>query len=1000
MGQVLLDLAQDGHRRVAENLHPWPRRLPAPALREHGLPKSAPLASILWLLTQRVFGRSEPQRLTDSDAVARFLSSSLGCLASELNSWARSHASEASTLCLLQASGKRRADPTLKQALAAKRRRGQAVRDWRADGAAVPISAEHTDFATCGHYIQQTRQAFGACPTVELVFDSSRFGGLDTDVVAIWSPEVEIAGYLPPQNVRELRWRESGAGEPMSADDRSRLRQRGLRAAPGMKGLDVLRRLSHALTMGAGRFLEDFKCPVRFEPLTAQQVRYWSSRHKRYMRRARDAPALADGAVEEEPELPDAVRDASRVPLLITVSDQVQWQWSAMQFLSHPEGVRLMHVFRVDPFHRGWNNFKAACRAAHGHFLHTVIQMTVAFNVNYGPWLNAAFMGEKREALLEYRLDQTDKEVWACLVDNVAADCRAAPPGSAEEQEGLFEDTVLRNPSFLKKGPYVKMCTWYSILEAIEYHDPVWTSWKHLVQWLGSSLLSPTSAVAREAQNHATAVIAAASSDGAPAPAEHRAQLQTLKKSAGNALRLTPLLLTGENHLNCRLLVMIARPLWTQQARLAREKKTPARQLLHSAAMAAGAGEVLISQLWAPTFEAAELLRLGITADADVAPYPMSVGQEEALQRLCSFAFHLMEEEVWTAAWWESAYPGQFARLLHASPEQSQAAMEDARAVWELLLLCEQLAQSRAGVAALLGEIHWAHYAINQLTWRHLADRGWQLEPDVRNHLTRMFCTLGDSKVIEDSHNHLRDLERDQRRNAVSRTRLFADLTKSPALRARAVPCVGTPPEAWHSPAPKPPPVPSKGGDEGGRGRWADVFRSEASKLSPEFTKLLKSKAHKPRTPRTEVGSITALAALLALRQRKELHLAGLCPAPGRAVGTALFVVNVAFTLTQQNYCSIMFSNLGPVRPVAVPCPGAKNRCNLCARLAAFPALEPPRLAELRAVAQNAGGEPRQGALLRDREPPVRRQGCCSSAHGSRLALPGLLPAPAVANAH
>lgn len=863
---------------MAENLLPWPGTLPAPALGDHGLPKRAPLAAILWLLTQRVLGRSQPHRATDA---APFLSSSLEQLASELNSWARHHASEASTLLLLQASGKRRADPTLRQALATKRRRGPALREWRADGAVVSISAERTDLATSGYYVQQTRQAFRTCPTVELAFDSSRFGGLDTDVIAIWSPEAEIAGYLPPQTVRELRWRVSGAGEPMSAADRSRLRQRGLRAAPGMKGLDVLRRLSHALTMGAGRPLEDFKCPVRFEPLTAQLVRYWSPRQQRYMRRARNAPALADGTVAEEPELPDAVRDAAQVPLLITVSDQAQWQWSAMQFLSHPEGMHLMHIFRVDPFHRGWNNFKAACRAAHGHLLHTVIQMTVAFNVNYGPWLNAAFMGEKREALMEYRLDQADKESWARLVDSVAADSRAAPPGSAEEQEGLFEDTVLQNPSFLKKGPYVKMCTWYSILEAIEYHDPVWTSWKHLVQWLGSSLLSPTSAAAQEAQSHATSVIAAASSDGAPAPAEHRAQLQTLKKSAGNALRLTPLLLTDENHLNCRVLVAMARPLWTQQARMAREKKTPAQQLLHSTAMAAGSGEALISQLWAPTFDAAELLRLGIATDADVAPYPMSVGQEEALQRLCSFAFHLMEDEVWTAAWWESAYPGQFARLLHTSPEQSQAAMEDARAVWELLLLCEQLAQSRAGVASLLREVHWAQYAINQLTWRHLADHGWQLSASAHSHLTRMFCGLGDSKVIEDSHNHLRDLERDQRSNAVSRPRLFAELARSPALRARAVPCASIPPEAWHSPAPKPPPTPSKGGDEDGRSCWADVFRSEASKLSPEFSRLLTSKAHQPRTPRTEVGSITALAALLALRQRKELHLAGLCQAPG-----------------------------------------------------------------------------------------------------------------------
>jgi len=244
------------------------------------------------------------------------------------------------------------------------------------------------------------------------------------------------------------------------------------------------------------------------------------------------------------------------------------------------------------------------------------------------------------------------------------------------------------------------------------------------------------------------------------------------------------------------------------------------------------------------------------------------------LLRLCSFALHLMESCVWSSSWWEFAYPGQFAKLLHLCPEQREVAMQDAKAVWELLLLCEQLSHSRSGVKALLSEVHWSTYPVNQIMWRLLAHHEWTLTEDIENHIRRLFYAVGDTKVIEDTHNHLRDLDRQQRHQGISRTRLFADLTRSPALQARGIQAVTVPSEAWHCTTPQPPCVPGRGQ----RHSWQDVYRSEASKLPATFAKVVKSKAHHPRAPRTAVASITALQALLSLRQQS--HLAGLSRAP------------------------------------------------------------------------------------------------------------------------
>ena len=78
------------------------------------------------------------------------------------------------------------------------------------------------------------------------------------------------------------------------------------------------------------------------------------------------------------------------------------------------------------------------------------------------------------------------------MIDVVAADARAGVPADAEEEAELYAAQVLNNPSFDKKGPYVKMCSWFSILAAVKYHDPSWTSLKHLMTFWGKNTASMT----------------------------------------------------------------------------------------------------------------------------------------------------------------------------------------------------------------------------------------------------------------------------------------------------------------------------------------------------------------------------------------------------------------------------------------------------------------------------------------------------------------------------
>jgi len=202
-------------------------------------------------------------------------------------------------------------------------------------------------------------------------------------------------------------------------------------------------------------------------------------------------------------------------------------------------------------------------------------------------------------------------EEWTSLVDIIANDSRGNIPADSEEEAELFESQVLDNASFRKKGPYVKMCSWFSILAAVEYHDSSWTSYRHLMTWMGDNTAAMTKGAeerraAAERQISASIIGIDAASRALPAeeragpaagtpaaepdtepvkkqrkqtPVEkYREMMSKLRAAAGSALALAPRLMNDNNLVNMRIILLAGRVLWSEQSSLAMGKTTAEHQ--------------------------------------------------------------------------------------------------------------------------------------------------------------------------------------------------------------------------------------------------------------------------------------------------------------------------------------------------------------------------------------------------------------------------------------
>ncbi len=325
---------------------------------------------------------------------------------------------------------------------------------------------------------------------MEVILDASRVSGRNMEVLAVYSADLDKAAYLPPQVIAELTedlescCPSSGPadGDPKPAPYRWTDEGQSLRAKKRCKDTAVVDNSGQCSEQRTGGpQLENLSLP-RWPPYCrARRLRVSMGNPPRWFH----TDSTGRTAV---PELSDpllwAIADGS-LPMLLLTGDQDSSQRSASHFLFAPARMGFMGGVMDDEFHRSYNDFKSAARRSEGHLYHTIIQMCHAHNTNYGPFLRAANMATKRELLPQWRhAAPCPDEEWRQHVDAVTTGSRGACAATESDVARLYNEGVLRNKSFINKGMFSKHAAWYSVVESMDLHDRMFTTWRYMMRAL------------------------------------------------------------------------------------------------------------------------------------------------------------------------------------------------------------------------------------------------------------------------------------------------------------------------------------------------------------------------------------------------------------------------------------------------------------------------------------------------------------------------------------
>ena len=316
----------------------------------------------------------------------------------------------------------------------------------------------------------------------------------------------------------------------------------------------TIRSLSHALRV-LGLPLSVFqKDPdLCLGPLGPTQQRMWSD--------AEHAYKVADLAMETEGfEIPSTF-DATEMPLLISVSDQGPLNLPPLDLLSYK--LRAHVVVQYDPYHRAYNDLKDALRKS-GLF-RTFLEMSIIFNLNYGPGGTGRWLERKQQTLKEIlRTGSPHKEPYLSYLIYAAKERRLQDPTSAASREQLWA-SMGGMTSAAQKGPVMKLMRWFSYWDCNVFYQGE--------LWLTKILLMHGSAEEGEALDLDDRFCS-----GELPPRE---ELRALKMKYGT-WAVAKSLLTPQTYWRNELIFSVGRPVWSAFSSRAAQVKTPAQVASHA----------------------------------------------------------------------------------------------------------------------------------------------------------------------------------------------------------------------------------------------------------------------------------------------------------------------------------------------------------------------------------------------------------------------------------
>ena len=135
-----------------------------------------------------------------------------------------------------------------------------------------------------------------------------------------------------------------------------------------------------------------------------------------------------------------------------------------------------------------------------------------------------------------------------------------------------------------------------------------------------------------------------------------------------------------------------------------------------------------------------------------------------------------MAHVLYTSTYYFSSKLGRYAELASQNSQVAQTTLDRMQTEWDALLKSEianALQPSR-----LVATLRWRKWKAIRLLYLMAESCEWKLSPELQEFTRDMFKGLPDTKVIEDTHQKLRDLGREARHFVSSRSkRMFACMT-------------------------------------------------------------------------------------------------------------------------------------------------------------------------------------------------------------------------------
>ena len=589
----------------------------------------------------------------------------------------------------------------------------------------------------------------GHPPQLSVSWDPGTYGGKSTNVTTFFSCHFKQGGYLLNQQVAKLMKSEVEDSIIKDKHQGSKLTR--------VEGYNELRGLCSAIFHSTGLPLEDFQKPMALlvRPLKQDELRVKGQDGKWYIYNAKNQEIQA--VVPEGLSLAD-------VPCLVSCSDQGPNNVACLNYLQFSKEA-IMLICHWDPSHRCWNDIKNPCRRSSFGAWRVVLELVVFFNINFGPFGSGTWWYRKRAMLEEFLTSEAiHGETWSKYQHLIAEERRMEEPSCPDDQEALFQEMrSLQN--FVGKGPLVKLMRWFSFFECCATWEGEFWATKMIMEYgldkEGDALEGNPEEDVKETK-----------------PQDDRAQLAELKRRKGT-FRLAPHLVTGKSMAVKDILMSVCRATWKMHAQRVRDVKSPEQMMRFHIACAGK------QQLWKE--------ELAMIVDT-------SLNRINTLQHLTpAFSTHasvlewqvemfsqLMETRAMSLTSFHCLPPLRYAHVLSEDAQEAHAGQGLAVAEFQALLQAEAAALQMQ--VKPLASLFWAkNPLIRTMFLAHEQDQ--EQGTDAAKKLQTIVCkTFGDTRSVENCHQHARDLLRSSRHQTFGNTKTMANTLKSGALDERLTP--------------------------------------------------------------------------------------------------------------------------------------------------------------------------------------------------------------------